>query len=185
MTTNILFNSIKQTFVELLLQAKHSLCWAAFQVTQGEHIPSPQETLPSPLPPINLVRSKWRERVRRNMITNNCDIKLEWVHYSRRGTNQDYGSRDSQQPRFASALSGQSRPDLGDQPILISLVMWPWFSSQLPEEVLSSGSTESYGVQVGMPAYERHTKVPQNELASSCPDRPPCSTQGYDFRLWL
>lgn len=85
--------------------------------------PKPQET------PRKLDEEQGeRGRVKRNTTTSNSVIKQEWVRGSRKGA-----SKGLWRQRFSIAYVcpgplSQSRPDLEDQPLLVSSVICPRFS---------------------------------------------------------
>lgn len=147
-----------------------------------------QRMLPAPRPalPLNLGRSKWREKLRRNLSTKNVDVRLDWVTVLEETQTKVYGGWDSQQPRFVPAqvtagLIGRANhfsfSFLGDFPRL----------SLLPSaKVLSLGAQRNPGVQVGTQQTNDTQKPARMSLAAQGPDqRPPHSAPGYDSRLWL
>lgn len=79
------------------------------------------------------------------MSADGLDISGKWVYGSRRST-KVYRGRDSQQPRFVPALSGQSRLNLEAQLFLLSfLVISLWFSLFSPAKSVFIRHRELWG----------------------------------------
>lgn len=145
-----------------------------------EHIPSPQET-----PRKFSEEQGERGRVRRNTTTSNSVIKLEWVHGSRRGASKGLWRQRWWTAHVCPRPLSQSRSDLEDQHLLVSSVICPRFSLRLPAEVLSSGSTQSYGFQGQTPANRIHTKATRSKPDSSLSCQAAMLCLGLDSRLCL